>query len=182
MPAEYRRFTLADYPASVRAQLAPFFDGRRWSAYLWGSVGTGKSCLAGAMLRECRETRISRYEGGWGEFLTPERLRSATLDLERGFIRFAAWQAAAVLVLDDLAALRGTPHVVEHLIRLIGTRYDERRATIVTSNLSLDALGQHLDPRIASRFQAGLVLDLGQVDRRRGNSQSAIRNSQSEIA
>ena len=134
------------------------------------------------MLRECRETRISRYEGGWGEFLTPERLRSATLDLERGFIRFAAWQAAAVLVLDDLAALRGTPHVVEHLIRLIGTRYDERRATIVTSNLSLDALGQHLDPRIASRFQAGLVLDLGQVDRRRGNSQSAIRNSQSEIA
>ena len=59
--------------------------------------------------------------------------------------------AADLLVLDDLGAERFTPFADEQLTRLLGHRYDHRRPTVLTTNLSAQQLASSR-PRLASRI------------------------------
>ena len=77
-----------------------------------------------------------------------------------------------LLVMDDLASYRATPHVHDTLLGILATRYDNFRKTIITSNASLADIGRWLDPRLADRLREGLVLESGRESRREtGNDQ-----------
>ncbi len=73
------------------------------------------------------------------------------------------------LVLDDIAVSRASDFTTEVLDTIINLRYENQDdlRTIITSNLSLDQIGQKLDDRIASRI-VGMttVIEITGVDRR----------------
>jgi DNA replication protein DnaC/primosomal protein DnaI len=166
IPPQYRKWTLDDYSQAVRLALAPFLAGYRWSAFLCGGVGTRKTSLAAAMLRRWRVSGKPSGGAPYGEFVQPSRFTSLARDMDNGRVALASWRKASILVLDDVSAYRNTPHIVETLLLLLSARYDDVRPTIITSNLRLPELATHLDPRIASRLQDGVCVDLGDVDTR----------------
>jgi len=62
------------------------------------------------------------------------------------------YEEAEVLVLDDFGAQRLTEHTIEMLTRIVLTRADYDRPTVITSNLSPDAIQGSYGNRIASRI------------------------------
>lgn len=62
------------------------------------------------------------------------------------------YREAELLLIDDLGAAKPSEFVEEVTYRLINGRYEACRATIFTSNLSVDALKNTLGDRIASRL------------------------------
>jgi DNA replication protein DnaC len=60
---------------------------------------------------------------------------------------------ADLLHVDDLGAEHRTEWVLEQLYSIINSRYEEQRATIVTSNLDYDELSAQLGERIVSRLE-----------------------------
>ena len=64
---------------------------------------------------------------------------------------------------------RGCPQHAAHsgnALSLDRRRYDAKLATIVTANLDPRGLGEQLDPRISSRLQEGVILNMGSRDYR----------------
>ena len=61
--------------------------------------------------------------------------------------------AVDLLHIDDLGAEHRTEWVIEQLYTIINTRYEDQRATLVTSNLGPAELSEQLGERIVSRLE-----------------------------
>ena len=88
--------------------------------------------------------------------------------------RFELVRSVPLLILDDLGTESATPWVREKLYQLINHRYNYRLATVITTNLRLEAI----EPRIYSRLcdpACGVVMTIAAQDYRRRSSQSAHR-------
>ena len=77
------------------------------------------------------------------------------------------YSCAKVLYLDDLGTEKASDWALQTLYLLIDRRYSEMLRTVISSNLSLDELADHLDDRISSRI-AGMceVIKMEGKDRR----------------
>jgi len=168
IPEHYRRWMVDDFSAEIYTALHPFFGLRATSVYLHGIVGSRKTSLAAAILRQWRAMGLPSGGGyGYGEFVASGTFARQARDFETGPQAMASWRQTGIIVLDDVAGARSTPHLVEQLAHLICHRYDRNLPVVATSNLNLGELADALDARIASRFQDGIVLDLGDKDWRR---------------
>lgn len=127
-------------------------------ALLRGDVGTGKTFLAVAMLRdfgdgkfvphskllelhEAARLEASRFQSG-GE--AKERLRKI--------------YDAPLLVIDDVGVSLGITKDVDLLQKLITHRYDDKKPTVVTTNLDPEGLKDLLGKRIEDRLTHALRL------------------------
>jgi hypothetical protein len=187
VPRAYRQYTLEGYVGFVRRhapEAAPIAEGlvrrlelamappARW-AVLSGSYGRGKTALALGCLR------LAIERGATGLFVVvPDLLMKlrATYGREKGPTDeelMAGLLAADVLVLDDLGketvGRDGTVSAwtAERLFMLINGRYlDDAKVTIVTSNATLEELGERLGDAgeaITQRIQQrarGMELDV----------------------
>jgi DNA replication protein DnaC len=101
------------------------------------------------------EPRFNYHFCWWPKFL--ERIKttfskSYTGPSESYFIQQCI--EAYVLVLDDIGVEMSTDWAYQMLYLIIGERYNEMRPTIITSNLSLQKLGDKFqDTRIPSRIE-----------------------------
>jgi DNA replication protein DnaC len=70
-----------------------------------------------------------------------------------------AAQSVPLLVLDDIGSEKPTEWARERLTQLIGHRYDNELCTLISSNLTLAELKEHIDPigRITSRIKGMTV-------------------------
>jgi len=121
--------------------------------WLQGDVGTGKTTLAmlasrsaldagrsvaiysvPRLLSEIRATYDADSEGSYVDFLD----RLARVDL---------------LHLDDLGAERSSPWVLEQLYAIVNARYEDERAVLITTNLSLEHLTEQITDRTVSRLK-----------------------------
>ncbi len=119
---------------------------------LSGPSGTGKTHLAVATLRALRSAHVLR-----GRFVRAARLIQELKDaIEAEGVRVGDMLdrvvGADVLVLDDLGAIRETDWAVEQLVYVLTQRYDEMRATIVTTNLNQRDRARHVGERVAGRL------------------------------
>lgn len=138
-------------------------NGARASLILLGGVGTGKTTQAFAAW--CALVRHGVGRPAW--VTTPDLLeslrpgRDARVDLQR-------LQSADLLLLDDLAAERGSEWTVEVLYRLLDYRYAWELPTIITSNVPPPEITNRLGERIASRLAGmGRTVVLEGPDHRR---------------
>ena len=160
VPDRYAKWRLTDYDPRLAAKATAWAAGDLWSLFLTGAAGTRKSSFAAAVCAAA----------GTGYFATPE----TSIRMIREFCDWWIHQAKTtrLLVMDDLASYRATPHVHDTLLGILATRYDNFRKTIITSNASLADIGRWLDPRLADRLREGLVLESGRESRREtGNDQ-----------
>ena len=101
--------------------------------FIFGLPGRGKTHLAYAMVR------------GWGSrlvYVKAEDILSADHD---------AMKLAEVLILDDLGSESNWDSCRARIVNIISDREEAHRATIVTSNLSLNDISD-IAARLASRL------------------------------
>lgn len=135
---------------------------------LTGSVGTGKTMLLSAIAIyayvDCNY-RVCMI--GLDDML--ERLQSA-VNSDFGKQASKAYQHYSemdLLLLDELGLRTLTETQQKHLFRVVNQRYETQKATIMSSNLSWEALQERLGERIVSRLrQQALCLDFSGRDRR----------------
>ncbi len=173
---------LLQFPQSITSRFNP-----RGSYLITGPCGLGKSYLAAAMMKavviffadkayfsgECLRMYNVQFVS------VPELLLTIKETFEPGSERSEAdviyWFAKAdLLVMDDLGAEKVSDWVLQTLYTIIDMRSRERKQTIITSNLDLDALGKKLSDRIASRIRGLCIhIALNGKDRRIVDGKSA---------
>ena len=105
--------------------------------FLVGPVGTGKSHLAFAILRELiRQQQISGMAATVPDLMDDLRPK----DDNQGSSRMETLKTIDFLVLDDLGAQRNTAWVTEKLFVIINARYSNMLPTVITSNTRLEEL------------------------------------------
>jgi DNA replication protein DnaC len=132
------------------AQLRAWLAGDQWLV-LWGPVGRGKTGLAAGLTREL----VGRGQGVLFRTVPDllDRLRATYDGAGHEHELMAALFAVDLLVLDDVGAERPTDWAAERLFRLLNHRYDERRQTVVTTNLDPSNLAKHLGNRTFDRLR-----------------------------
>ena len=139
---------------------------------LLGSYGTGKTHLAVALLKErIKQGKHSNWRDGF--FITSSELCQLISDnlahrrtSEEWDNPKPVWEKIIetdFLVLDDLGTEQMTETRGDKLYYLINDRYLNNRITILTSNRSLDELGELIDEKIVSR-----ILEMAKVIEIRG--------------
>jgi len=156
IPEEYANLDLSTYPD--RRIASDVLDWWHEQPSPWlilaGDLGVGKTGLAiGLIKKALSEGRASLYRP-FVELLSDIRAtyrsRDASEPDEADLVR--ALKSAEVLALDDVGAARATGWAQERLYEILNHRYNERRRTIVTTNLSPADLEDHLGDRVYSRI------------------------------
>lgn len=135
-------------------------DGR--SVFITGDCGVGKTHKAVLVLRGfVRNTSCDNFVAPFRNtpvFVNvPElliKIRScfnSTSKSEEDMLQ--KYFNTKLLVLDDLGAEKTTDWALQSLYVIINKRCDEKRQTIITSNLTLDEIKDKLSDRIASRIK-----------------------------
>lgn len=181
---EHQSATLEDWPdraAMLREWAAVEATDARSSCILVnGPVGTGKSRLAVAILAEVLRVREPaptftasdrRPRGERARFVLARRLLNELwrdTSASDGGGAMDAWAQTRWLVIDDLGHEgRVSEAGLGAFHELLSLRCGNYERTIVTTNLSLEEIGQSYDPSIASRLAGWTQIVLTGPDRRR---------------
>ncbi len=103
---------------------------------LWGTVGTGKTFLAGCIANSLIEQGESVLMTNFAKILNT--LSGMYSEEKNEFI--ASLMRYSLLIIDDLGIERNTEYAKEQVYNIIDERYKAKLPLIVTTNLSLDEL------------------------------------------
>lgn len=138
----------------------PAYISRGRSLLLLGPTGTGKTYQAFGIIRALATSGASYdWRAVTAADLYAEMRPRHRVDSEEVFQEYAR---TSVLLLDDLGAAKSTEWTEEVTYRIITSRYNDERPTIVTSNLAPRQLEEALGGRVYSRLHemsATVVLD-----------------------
>jgi DNA replication protein DnaC len=132
--------------------------------WLTGGFGTGKTALAMIVSRSAIDAGRSVAIYSCPRLLA--MLRESIDSPSRGggqgsggVVEFLDQLTAVDLLhIDDLGAEHRTDWVLEQLYSIVNARYQDERATLITSNLSRDELAEQLGERIVSRLEGCCLL------------------------
>ena len=117
--------------------------GTSWLLFVSGEPGTGKTHVAAATLA----LAIVEY-GQRGRYTKLARMLMEISDAPLGerVITFEKYSKAKRLVIDEVGAEKASSFTISMLSQVLDERYDAKRPTIITSNLTLDELGDKWSP------------------------------------
>lgn len=107
---------------------------------LWGSVGTGKSYMAGCIANALVEQEVSVHMTNFATILNE---LNAHYGERNEYIQRLC--ANRLLIIDDLGMERGTEYGLEQVFNVIDARYRSNKPLIITTNLTLGELKNETD-------------------------------------
>lgn len=123
------------------------------SLLLSGAPGLGKTFLSACIARQVAESGYSViYDTAVNVFSEFEAAKFGDASDENRN-RTSRYLDCDLLILDDLGTEMTTQFITSALYTIINTRLMSRSATIISTNLSLEALGQRYSPQIFSRLR-----------------------------
>ena len=168
-PKKFANVTLEQCDKQPKA----FIDyAREWSlkpesVILLGDVGRGKTQFAFAMIREmfkkCPRMIWPRY------YTSPEMdaiLLKASRDEEADKAVIQRMGTEDLLFIDDFGRETHSARVSRQYFELLNMRYANLLPTIISTNLTLEQIGNHMNSAIASRFQEYQIIEFSGVDLR----------------
>jgi DNA replication protein DnaC len=151
----------------------------REDVLLCGKTGCGKTHLAVAMMAQAVENHHKILRGKippFGLFVTvPELLLSIRSSFRKNggddedseAVIVDRYSSVGLLILDDLGAEKASDWAESTLYLIIDRRNRDEKWTIVTSNLTLPEIEQHMGARIASRLSDMKVVNIKLPDHRK---------------
>ena len=102
---------------------------------LWGSVGTGKSFLAGCIANALMEREVPVRMTNFARIMNELNSSfSGRNDIVDKLCRYP------LLIIDDFGMERGTEYALEQVYNIVDSRYRSQKPLIVTTNLTLDEI------------------------------------------
>ena len=123
--------------------------------YLFGDAGGGKTHLlvaVGKALIEHFDAEVLYVSTAEMVARTKAQFNRNDNDFEPYDTPFDEAAEAEVLLLDDIGSEKPSEWLLEQMYRLINTRYNAMRTTLITSNLNLQTFESNFDARIADRI------------------------------
>lgn len=166
-----RRPAAFDEPGTLRrdvhAWMDGYLDGRHGSLILTGEIGTTKTWH----LWKLNETLIRRGWRGLFRIATTYDVKVAT-DRPVDHEALTRWREADLYAIDDLGARAVNDWTADAISELIDSRWQNRRPTVIATNLTTPELRNVLGDRAASRIGDGAtVARFTGDDRRKGGTQ-----------
>jgi chromosomal replication initiation ATPase DnaA len=167
LPARYHAAKLEDFSPELAGRVLSWLKQPTDGLFITGPTGTGKTYLAAAIVRRVITAGRSIKFLRAAELYT--RIRMTFKDPEASEeLVLGEYVEVPLLVLDDLGSGNFTDFERRCTLELFDQRLNEKRPTIVTSNWSIQQIGEKMDDRIASRLSTFAVLELTGADRRVG--------------
>jgi len=144
----------AEALATCRGFVAGVLEGRgRTGLFVSGNPGLGKTFLLSAVCNSLLEARVPTLYVVFCDLIAAikETFSDVSSTTTESRIMSAA-REAKVLVLDDLGAEQVTDFVINRLFDIVNFRCNHELPLVVSSNLSMQQIGQLYDDRIASRL------------------------------
>jgi DNA replication protein DnaC len=164
IPPRYESAIFEDVPEAIKEAYSNLSDK---GIYIHGSVGTGKTHIAYALLKKTRaDGRSAMF---WN---TTEMMRDIRRDLDRDSYDKTHTDSflmdfKGVLFLDDIGSEKMTDWVAETFYLIINRRYNYILPTVFTSNFSIAELADRIGDRTVSRIvEMCKVIPLNGDDRR----------------
>lgn len=167
VPVRFRDRTFENYRADLPGQQRALAFARAYAddfenvrstgrcALFLGAVGTGKSHLAAAICMQIMQT------GATVRYVTALRAVQAVADTYRPGSQVSTKEATALLtdpdllVLDEVGMQADTEHEQRVLSDALNKRYEDRKPTLVLSNLNARGVRDYLGPRLFDRLREG---------------------------
>lgn len=152
--------------ADVQAWMNGYLAGHHGSLILTGEIGTTKTWH----LWKLNETLIRSGWGGQFRIATTYDVKVAT-DRPVDHEQLARWREADLYAIDDLGARAVNDWTADAISELIDSRWQNRRPTLIATNLTGREIRDVLGDRASSRLGDGAtVAHFTGADRRKGNS------------
>ena len=162
----YSQAKLDDLDEQVRDKLLNLEYGQ--DLFLYGPVGTGKTYAMAALMRhyvyEGNECRRLNFD----DFCVEVRSTMSPVAKKTEWELIEPLKDIDKLFIDDLGlrSKQESDFAYVTLYSILNKRQERRLPTFISTNKSVERLGQSFDARIASRLQAALTIEMTGKDRR----------------
>lgn len=162
IPARHASCGFKNYVANTQAQQyavgqckkfsGDFVKGQAGNMIMTGRIGTGKTHLACAMIRNIL------HLGGFARYITSEDMANSIANAwtqpdsseSTEIYRFTEYD---LLIVDEYGLHDQHENRLKLVHKVLYSRYDAKKPTIVISNFTTDELSKNLGDRLWSRFQ-----------------------------
>lgn len=164
--ARYVDATLENLDSGITDKLLGLESGQ--DVFLYGPVGVGKTYAMAALLRHyvCQGFECKRIN--FDDFCVQVRSTMGPASKQTEYELIEPLKQADKVFIDDLGLRSGqeTNFVYVTLFSILNKRQERMLPTFITTNKSIEQLGQSFDARIASRLRTALVIEMTGQDRR----------------
>ena len=130
--------------------------------FIYGGVGLGKTHLLQAIGNEL----VKKYSSKKVKYLSSDKFVSELIDAlsKKGMDAFKnKYHKIDALIIDDIQFLAGKEKTQEEFFHIFNTLYQKNKQIIISSDRAPKAIAT-LEDRLRSRFEGGMIADIGQPD------------------
>jgi len=132
------------------------WTGKPHTVLLAGPPGTGKTHAAVSIIRDFIEENPMKSVRFWTEFAFLEAVKHSFNGGDD--VLQNALKNVDLLVFDDLGVVKATDWASATRAGLLNARIDNRKLTVITTNLGHTEISQTVDERLASRLRGAFII------------------------
>ena len=163
----YANAKLDDLDEQVRDKLLNLEYGQ--DLFLYGPVGTGKTHAMAALMRHYVYEGYDCQRLNFDDFCVEIRSTMSPAAKKTEWELIEPLKGIDKLFIDDLGlrSKQESDFAYVTLYSILNKRQERRLPTFISTNKSVERLGQSFDARIASRLQTALIIEMAGKDRRK---------------